>query len=602
MKDFLQRALASFIGTLAALTLTLTLGASGLILLLLLLSHQSDPVVKDQSVLVMDLSLPIQDTEPIPSLTAALSSERQTVMALRPLVENLKKAAKDDRIVALLLDARRGASPLTGYATLAEVRQAIQVFKDSGKKVVAYGVNWNERGYGLAVMADQIWINPLGTVEINGFGLQPLFLSGALEKYGIGVQSVRVGNYKSAIEPFTRKDLSPESRQQTQALLTELWSAYLQNLAKNRPLQTQTLQALADQQGFLLAKAAQGQGLVDKIGYWDQGLEALVALGAKVEPDGEQALRQVSMATYGDVSVPVLPLQTSDNTIAVLYLKGTIVDGKGGLDTVGSERFIPLLRQLQGDPAVKAVVLRIDSPGGSATASDNLLREIQQLRRKKPVVVSMGDVAASGGYWIATGGERIFAQASTVTGSIGVFSLFFNVEKLGNTLGLTWDELQTAQLANLGSGITPKSEAELAVYQTAVNQVYESFLDKVAQSRGLPKAQVAEIAQGRVWSGTQAKQVGLVDEIGGLEQAIAHAAQRANLGQDWQVQEFPAPKDLTLVLLERLSQTQAWQALLPSDTRAQPWEQLTTELQALQTFNDARGLYARLPLFWQSWD
>lgn len=602
MKDFLQRALASFIGTLAALTLTLTLGAGGLVLLLLLLSQQRSPVVQDQTVLVMDLSLPIQDRAPIPPLATALSSERQRVAALRPLLESLKKAAKDDRIVALLLDARRGTSSLSGYATLAEVRQALQVFKDSGKKVVAYGVNWNERGYGLAVLADQIWINPLGTVEINGFGLQPLFLSGALEKYGIGVQSVRVGNYKSAIEPFTRKDLSPESRQQTQALLQELWSAYLQNLAQNRPLQTQTLQALADQQGFLLAQAAQNQGLVDKIGYWDQVLETLASFGAKLESNAEPALRQVSLATYGEVAVPAAPIRESNNKVAVLYLQGTIVDGKGGLDTVGSERFIPLLRQLQTDPVVKAVVLRIDSPGGSATASDNLLRAIQQLRRQKPVLVSMGDVAASGGYWIATGGERIFAQASTVTGSIGVFSLFFNCEKLGNSLGLTWDQIQTAQLANLGSAITPKSEAELAVYRMTVNQVYDSFLEKVAQARALPKAKVAAIAQGRVWSGAMAEKLGLVDDLGGLDQALAYAAQRAQLGQDWQVEEFPAPKDLTLVLLERLSQTQAWQTLHPRQIPNDPWQPLTTELAELRTFNDVRGLYARLPLFWRSWD
>ncbi len=608
MKNFLQQIFASLIGTLAAIALSLTLGASGLLLLVLLLGQQSEPLVEDKTMVVMDLSSSIQDTEPILSLTEALSRDPGVVMPLRSVLETIRKAAQDDRIVALVLDARRGGNAFNGYATLADVRDALSDFQKSGKKIIAYGVNWDEKSYYLAAIADEVVISPLGNLELNGFGLQPVFFAGALEKYGIGIQTVRVGNYKSAIEPFTRQDLSPESRQQTEQLLGNLWSRYLGRLAQGRELTPQSLQAIADNRGLVLASVAKQQGLIDKIAYWDETLKTLESLGVAKdstpkEGDDPDRLRQISLNSYRDVSVKAKPRRQSKNKIALVYLSGAIVEGRGTLDNVGSERFALILRGLLSDDQVKAIVLRINSPGGSATASDTILRETQRLQAQKPVVVSMGNVAASGGYWIATGGQRLFADPMTVTGSIGVFSLFFNLEKLGNNLGLTWDQVETAKLSNLGSTITPKSEVELTIFQGAVNQVYDVFLDKVAKSRNLPKSKVAEIAQGRVWSGVDAQRLGLVDELGGMEAAITYAAQQAKLGDDWQVQEYPGKKSLEEVLAERFLNTQLATMLKPEaidNGWGQPWKKIKRELEPLQSFNDPQGVYSRSPLFWDS--
>jgi protease-4 len=268
---------------------------------------------------------------------------------------------------------------------------------------------------------------------------------------------------------------------------------------------------------------------------------------------------------------------------------------------VGGDRFVKLIRKIRADQDIKAVVVRINSPGGSATASDLIWREVQLLKAKKPVVISMGNVAASGGYWIATGGQHIFAEPTTITGSIGVFSLLFNVETIGNRFGLTWDQVRTSKLANLGSGIRPKSAAELAIFQQAVNQIYDLFLDKVSQSRGLSKAKVAEIAQGRVWTGAEAQKIGLVDDLGGLEQAITYAANQTNLGDNWELDEYPRQKSLETAILESLFKLQI-QSQIPkvqTDPLTQKWQDFRAELTSLQTLNDPKGIYARLPFNWK---
>ena len=599
MNRFIKQILASFIGTIAALLMTVTVGASALVLLLLLLSQDSSSVVKEKTVLIFDLATQIQDTESTPSLNQLLSQESQSTLSLRQVLETIQKASKDDRIVAIFLDGRQGGGA-SGYASLTEIREALKRFQQTGKKIIAYGVDWREPDYFLASIADEILENPIGTIEINGLGAEPLFYGAALAKYGIGVQAVRVGNFKAAVEPFTRQDLSPQNRQQLESLLGGVWQTYIETVATSRSLTASDLQAIADHQGLLSAQKAQKAKLIDKVVYWDQVVDQLKSL-SKVDEDEEKSFRQISLNDYVSVPVKAFPARRSDQKIAVLYVDGAIVNGEGSLDSVGGDRFVKLIRKIRADQDIKAVVVRINSPGGSATASDLIWREVQLLKAKKPVVISMGNVAASGGYWIATGGQHIFAEPTTITGSIGVFSLLFNVETIGNRFGLTWDQVQTSKLANLGSGIRPKSAAELAIFQQAVNQIYDLFLDKVSQSRGLSKAKVAEIAQGRVWTGAEAQKIGLVDDLGGLEKAITYAANQTNLGDNWELDEYPRQKSLETAILESLFklQIQSQVAKVQTDPLTQKWQDFRAELTSLQTLNDPKGIYARLPFNWK---
>ncbi len=593
MNQFFKQILSSLIGTIAALLLIVTIGASGLIVLLLLLSQDGSPTVKDKTVLVFDLATKIRDTEPTITLSQAFSQEEQSSLTLKQVLKNLDKARQDPHITAIFLDGRN-SSGARGSATSSEIRQALEAFQKAGKKIIAYGVDWDERDYYLTSIADEVILNPIGMMEMNGLGAQPLFYKGAFEKYGIGVQTVRVGNYKSAVEPYTRASLSPENRQQLETLIGGIWQNFITNVASSRKISPTQIQAIADNQGLLSAQEAKNKGLIDQIAYWDEVLAKLTSLSAKEQ----QTFRQIDLASYSDVAVKSVPEKSSANKIAVVYAEGAIVNGDGTFETVGGDRFSRELRKIRNDDEVKAVVLRINSPGGSATASEIILREIQLIKAEKPVIISMGDVAASGGYWMATGGQHIFAEPNTITGSIGVFSLLFNTEKIGNNFGLTWDTVKTAKLADLSTSVRPKSEQEIAIYQQTVNKIYDLFLDKVSQSRKIPKEKVAEIAQGRVWLGTDAQKIGLVDDLGGLNAAIAYAVAQTNLGQDWEVAEYPQKKSLEATILRKLFNIQAFAEVNPSDPLTVEWEKFKQELGILQTFNDPKSVYARLPFNW----
>jgi protease-4 len=603
MRDFFKQTFASTVGSLAGLILFFSLGTGGLLFLLIAAaSRDSGPVVKDRSVLVFDLSWNITDSEPNSSTSEAigeaLSGDDSNSVTLRTVLDAIEKARQDRRIVALYLDgSQTSASGGTGFATLKEVRQALERFRASGKKIIAYNVDLGKRQYYLSSVADTIILNPMGSMEINGLSTQPLFYTGALEKFGIGVQVIRVGKYKSAVEPFILKKLSPENRQQTQALLGDLWSEFLTTVSKSRKLSPQQLQAIADTQGELMASEARSRRLVDRVAYLDEVVADLKKLTGSREED--KSFRQIRLTTYATANRKDVKNRISNNKIAVVYAEGEIVNGQGGVQQVGGDSFARQLRQLRQDEDVKAVVLRINSPGGSVVGSDVIQREVRLTREKKPVIVSMGDYAASGGYWIATSADRIFAEPTTITGSIGVFGLQFNVQKLANNNGISWDVVKTARYADSTTVSRPKTPQELAIAQKSVNQIYYQFLNKVAESRKLPKQKVAQIAQGRVWSGQDAKQLGLVDELGGLEEAIEYAAKQAKLGKDWELQEYPKVRSLEQRILQKLtSDNSARTGQLPVPLNAE-FLKLQTDLSILQSMNDPRGIYARLPFNWR---
>ncbi len=597
MRQFLKQTFASLIGSLAGLILFFSLGTGGLLFLIIAAaSKDTGPKVKDKSVLVFDLSVNITDTDPTSSTSEAigeaLSGEETATVTLRKVLDALDKARQDQRIVALYLDGSQASGgSSTGFATLKEVREALERFRASGKQIIAYDVDLGEQKYYLSSVANKIILNPMGTLEINGFSSQPRFYTGALQKFGIGVQVIRVGKYKSAVEPFVLKKLSPENRQQTQGLLSDLWSEFLVTVGKSRKMTPVQLQAIANTQGVLMAPEAVQRRLVDKVAYLDEVVTELKTLTGNDEED--KSFRQMALTTYAGIESKNAKNRSSKNKVALVYAEGDIVDGQGGAQQIGGESFARQMRRLRQDEDVKAVVLRINSPGGSAVASEVIGREVRLTRAKKPVIVSMGDYAASGGYWIATDANRIFAEPNTITGSIGVFGLQFNVQKLANDNGITWDVVKTGRYADSETVSRPKTAQELAIAQKSVNQIYNRFLYKVSQSRKLPIQKVAQIAQGRVWSGQDAKQLGLVDEIGGIDTAIQYAAKQANLNDDWELKEYPEVRSLEELIMGSLSSE--------ASTRKQPdpltaeFLKLQADLAILKAMNDPRGVYARLP-------
>ncbi|EDX77854.1 signal peptide peptidase SppA, 67K type [Coleofasciculus chthonoplastes PCC 7420] len=590
------------LGSLLGFTLFFGIGTVGLVsLIITAASRDTGPQVKDKSVLVFDLSLTVRDTDPTSStsraIEEALSGEETDTITLRKVIDTLNTAAEDSRIVALYLDgSQTSTSSGTGFATLKEVREALERFKESGKKIIAYDVDSGEGEYYLSSIADTIVLNPMGSLEMNGFSSQPMFFTGALEKFGIGIQVIRVGKYKSAVEPFVLKELSQENRQQMQALLGDLWTEFRTTVGKSRQVTPQELQAIADTQGIVLASDAIGRRLVDKVGYYDEVIAQLQELTG--ESETEKSFRQVHLSTYADIADKPEHQRASKNKIAVLYASGEIVDGEGSVQEVGGESFAAQMRKLRLDDSVKAVVLRVNSPGGSATASEIIQREVKLTRDSKPVIISMGDIAASGGYWISTYGNRIFAEPNTVTGSIGVFGLLMNVQQIANENGITWDVVKTGRFADTQTVSRPKTTQELALIQKIVDQVYSKFLDKVAESRKLPKDKVAQIAQGRVWSGIDAKQLGLVDEIGGLDDAIEYAVKEANLGEDWKLEEYPRFQTLEERLIEEFVGNDSNTTRQPDPLMAE-FMKLKEDLAMLQALNDPKGIYARLPFNWR---
>ncbi|MEO1004256.1 MAG: signal peptide peptidase SppA [Cyanobacteria bacterium J06638_38] len=595
MRQFLKQTFASTIGSIVGLILFLGLGTSGLVFIFLASIAEDEDIqgIKDKSVLVFDLSTQIRDSKPPANLAQAFSGKKQEIITLRRVLQSLDKATKDDRIKALFLDGRRGGSS-NGYATMAEVRGALEKFQAAGKKIIAYDVTLSEREYYLSSLADEVIVNPMGMMELNGLSSKQMFFKGALEKYGVGVQVIRVGDYKSAVEPYLRADFSEANREQTKTLLTDLWSKFLNTVAESRDLNPDNLQVLVDAEGYLEPQDAKKAGLIDQIGYYDNVATKLRQLTGETE--ATESFRQVDLGTYADRTIPSTQVASSAaEKIAVVYAEGAIVGGMGSIETIGSDRFAEEFRELREDESVKAIVLRVNSPGGSATASEVILREILLTKKVKPVIVSMGNVAASGGYWIAAGADRIFAEENTVTGSIGVFGLLSNIQEIANDNGVTWDVVKTGKFADIGSNVRPKTEAELAIYQQSVDKTYQLFLRKVSRYRKLPVAKVKEIAQGRVWSGKEAVNIGLVDRLGGLESAIAYAAEKAELGNSWQLEEYPQQNRFETQLLQHLFDVETLESQGAIDPVTAEFLKIREELSLLSSFNAPNGVYARLP-------
>jgi protease-4 len=561
------------------------------------------------SILVFDLSMNVTDSpehaSPTDPLTNALSNDNTKSVPLHRLINALKKAAKDDRIKGMLIMGSFEPTDFgTGYACLKEVRDAVIDFKNTGKPVYAYIEAPTTRDYYVASAASTIYMNPYGEMEIPGLAVVKTYYKEGFDKYGINVQVTRVGKYKSAVEPFILTKMSDADREETQKLIDDLWGDFVTAVTQSRPIDATTFQQLVDTDGYILPEHALAAHLVDKLAYFG---DVLTDLG-KIAPSSDYdrvplPFKQVAIDDYMNASrTPrLLGERGSDNVVAVLYLEGEIVDGWGELTNIGGDRFAAELRELRRDDDVKAVVLRVNSPGGSAYASEEIQHEIIALKAKKPVIVSMGNYAASGGYWVSTYGDRIFAEPNTLTGSIGVFGLFMDFQKLANSVGVTFDSAKTGVYADFETSSRPKTDQELALAQARVDDLYNKFLDKVAESRHIPRDGINgidTIAQGRVWAGSEALNLKLVDQIGGLEDAITYAANQAKLGERYRVKEYPEEVTFAQSLALLFSNQEEPVTQAKADPLTQEFLKMKSDLKSLQEFNDPMGMYARMPLGW----
>ncbi len=607
MKNFFTSMLGSFVALVIFTGGLAALGFASLIALAAMSgAEKAAPAFERGAYLVFDLSTNITDAPPPVDLSAF--GGRPDSLQLRTVTRAIRAAATDSRIAGIFITGDLSPAAFgSGFAALREVRGALLDFKAAGKPVSAYLTYATTKTYYLASAANDLSIDPYGVVVMPGLASEPTFFAGAFEKYGINVQVTRVGKYKSAVEPFTRREMSPENREEMQKLLGDIWTALLTDIAPSRGLTAEKLQATVDAEGLIRAAAAKDHQLVDRVAYRDEVYDDLKARTGR--KGSREPFKQVPLFDYAkqaaDNPLPARKTEKESDTadsgrsgrIAVVYAEGEIVDGAGEDGEVGGSTFSRELRKLRQDESVKAVVLRVNSPGGSAAASEVIQREVRLLKKVKPVVISMGSYAASGGYWIAAYGDRIFAEPTTVTGSIGVFGLQFDVKKLANDFGVTFDSVKTGKFADALTLSRPKTAEELAVLQRMVDWIYAEFVAKVAEGRGLSPERVEQIAQGRVWSGVDAVGIGLVDELGGLDTAIAWAAEKAGLAGRYRLVEYPHQKELFEALQEYLEHAAP---TLSSSLRAgsvggRIAERIGTELRTLRSLNDPQGIYARLP-------
>lgn len=483
--------------------------------------------IKENTILKIDFNQQIMERSEL-KLNQNLQSPLELTLGLKEIKSTLKKAKTDDKISGLLLNTENLD---IGFANLDELRNALYDFKESGKFIYAYAENYSQKSYYLSSLADKIILYPEGMVDFRGLSSELLFFKNALDRLDIDVQIIRGSNntFKSAVEPFMYEQMSPENRAQVQKLLNDLWINMIKNLKNERGLSLESLNEIADSIYSNNAKNSFKHKLVDALAYEDQ-LDSIIRINNEIS--SYDSIHFLDFKTYmkNNISEEKEKSNSFTKNIAVVYAVGEIISGKSTDGKMGSETIVKALRKAKNNTSIKAVVLRVNSPGGSALASDVIWREVQLTKETKPVIVSMGDVAASGGYYISCGADRIFAGPNTITGSIGVFGVIPNLNSmLKNKIGITVDRVETNEHASF-SMLNQLSDFERNKIQEGVDDIYNDFISKVAEGRdGLKKANVDEIGQGRVWSGKEAKNINLVDELGNLNDAIEYAASLAEI-------------------------------------------------------------------------
>lgn len=544
---FSKVVLAAFLGTLIAMLITffVKVGVVSSMISGMSKDTETSTVVKPNSVLYMKLNYEIQDRtvdNPFGSISFS-SKEMLESTGLNEILRNIEYAKTDPNIKGIYMEL---SSIPTSTATLQELRDKLIEFKESGKFIACYGETYSQSAYYMASIADHIWLNPEGVIDFHGMASQIMFYKHLFEKLEVEMQIVRGPNnrFKSAVEPYFLDKMSEANREQMDKLLSTVWGQILVAISESRNISVEQLNQIADNLELMTdAKVALNYGLVDQLYYKDQVLAELKTMTGS--SDKINAINNENYAKSYKIKNP------SKNEVAIIYASGQIYDGKGSEENIYSENLSKTIRKAREDKNVKAIVLRVNSPGGSALASAIIGRELDLTKEVKPIIVSMGNYAASGGYWISAKANYIFADPTTLTGSIGVFGTFPNLQGLlNNKIGLNFDVAKTNENADFGTVTQPLTPFQYAKLQENVVKTYDDFTRRVAEGRGLRQTYVDSIGQGRVWAGADAIGIGLVDQLGDMEDAIAFAAGKAGLGNDYKVTELPKEKDFFTRIME----------------------------------------------------
>lgn len=581
--NFFKAFLASCLGSLAAFIIFCLLGVFLVIGIASSLSNSDTlTTVKENSVLRLKLDIPITENEmedpfeglPIPGAVSSIG--------LLPLKRTIEHAKSDPNIKGIYLDM---SMFMAGYGVAREIRQALVDFKTSGKWIVAYSEFYTEQAYYVVSAADKVFLNPEGEIEFNGLAIEVSFFKKLFDKLDIKPQIFRVGDFKSAVEPFMLDHMSDANKLQLNELISDIYSAMLNDISASRNIELSRLREISNKMLVTNTNSALALGLVDSLYYYDQ-VQAELRNRLSIGKDDD-----INFVKYSKYKKSFSTYSTSKNEIAVIVADGDIMPGRASKGLIGSDTFAEELRKARTNDDVKAIVLRINSPGGSALASDVMWREIKLTTAVKPVIASMSDYAASGGYYLAMACDTIVAQPTTITGSIGVFSVLFDMSSfLDSKLGITFEEVKTGEIGEMVTVTRPLTSVEKAIWQKKTEDIYESFTKKAADGRGMSVEALKKIASGRVWTGAQAKQNGLVDVLGNFEDAVTLAAEKAGVSADYKMRFYPVQKNFFqewLMGVEENAETKALKETLG--------EHYGT-YQQLKKLKSYQGAQARMPL------
>ena len=587
MRQFFKYSFATMFGIFLTFFFLMIIGA----VIAGISSKSSKTVAKANSVLKTSFSKPIVDRG-VPDgfdFSPGAFGPKES-LGLNDILNNIEKAKTDDNIKGMYFEL---TDIPAGMASVEEIRKKLVEFKETGKFIVTYSEVMTQKAYYLASVADEIYLNPQGLVMLNGFSVNWSSIKGMLDKLEVEPKIFYAGNFKSATEPLRYEKMSEYNKLQTRELLNGFYDVFLENVAAGRNMSKAELNSIIDELKVQTASDAKKYKVVDKVAYIDQVYDNIKE---RLAIESDEDINFMSLSKYTDVKGEKDSFKK--NKVAVVYASGGIVDGEGGEDEIGSARYVKALRKVRKDENVKAVVLRIDSGGGSALASEIIWRELELIKQKSiPIIASMGDVAASGGYYIACNADTILAESNTITGSIGVFGMMADVSKLyNNKLGITFDTVKTTQFSDFPTSAMVTrafTEAEERIVQSSVDSIYLKFKSRVAAGRNMSLDAVQEVAQGRVWTGTQAKANGLVDVIGGLEMAINMAAEKAGLADDdYRLVNFPEVEEPFEKIMKELTggSAKTQQEILKAELGS-----LFPYFEQIKNLEKMRGVQARLP-------
>ena len=579
MKDFLKYTLATITGLiLTGVLLFFFLFAA---ILGIMATSDTEVTVKESSVFALKLNGTLNERAVDLPFSNLLPTEGNSI-GLDDIINAIKKAKKHPNIKGIYIETNKLS---TSFASLEAIRNALIDFKESGKFIISYADEYTHGSYYLASVSDEIHLNPSGGLYWAGLSAQPIFYTNLLKNIGVDMQIFKVGTYKSAVEPYTEKEMSQANKEQVSVFLNDIWSHIVENVSTARNITTENLQAYADQMLlFQPTEVSLNNHLVDRLSYKTEVESAI-----KEKLDGKEP-NFISLKKMKNVIIKNDDKIKSDGNVAVFYAEGAIVDSGSKYETeIVGNAVVEGLKKLEKNDRVKAVVLRVNSPGGSAYASEQIWKAVTDLKAKKPVIISMGDYAASGGYYISAAADYIFAEPTTLTGSIGIFAMIPSFEKIATKVGLNFDVVKTNKFSDFGSIYRSFNPEEKQLLQTYIESGYDLFVKRCAEGRNMSDEAIRKIAEGRVWTGKRALELGLVNELGGLDKAIAFAANKAGL-QNYKVKDYPKQVDFFEQLMDLSAQDMIHTYLMSSK-----YKTIIQQAERIKQLTEESSLQARIP-------